>query len=146
MDTITAIAYKHYLSRGGSLQGAIARLQHKGLIYGSEQGYWLALPLLYQVAFIRSTFIFSVSPCPRVPVSVSTTMFERNCVLVLWIRRAFGLTKDKCLYYFCQPPLVSYFLKLSPKEKPPVTINYATNGCQQKPPQSINSQIKQRHV
>ncbi|MEP0754729.1 hypothetical protein NDA03_21165 [Trichocoleus sp. Lan] len=39
MDTITAIAHKHYLSRGGSLQGAIARLQHKGLIYGSEQGY-----------------------------------------------------------------------------------------------------------
>jgi hypothetical protein len=36
---------KHYLSRGGSLQGAIAGLQHKGLIYGSEQGYRLALPL-----------------------------------------------------------------------------------------------------
>jgi len=36
---------KHYLSRGGSLQGAIAGLQHKGLIYGSEQGYQLALPL-----------------------------------------------------------------------------------------------------
>ncbi|MBD2063997.1 ATP-binding protein [Funiculus sociatus GB2-A5] len=36
---------KHYLSRGGSRQGAIAGLQHKGLIYGSEQGYRLALPL-----------------------------------------------------------------------------------------------------
>lgn len=36
---------KHYLSRGGSLQGAIAGLQHKGLIYGSEQGYQIALPL-----------------------------------------------------------------------------------------------------
>jgi hypothetical protein len=36
---------KHYLSRGGSLQGAIAGLQHKGLIYGAEQGYRLALPL-----------------------------------------------------------------------------------------------------
>lgn len=38
--------HKHYLSRGGSLQGAIAGLQHKGLIYGSEQHYRLALPLL----------------------------------------------------------------------------------------------------
>lgn len=38
--------HKHYLSRGGSLQGAIAGLQHKGLIYGSEQNYRLALPLL----------------------------------------------------------------------------------------------------
>lgn len=37
--------HKHYLSRGGSLQGAIAGLQHKGLIYGAEQGYQLALPL-----------------------------------------------------------------------------------------------------
>ncbi|MBD1899313.1 ATP-binding protein [Trichocoleus sp. DQ-A3] len=37
--------HKHCLSRGGSLQGAIAGLQHKGLIYGSEQGYRLALPL-----------------------------------------------------------------------------------------------------
>lgn len=38
--------HKHGLSRGGSLQGAIAGLQHKGLIYGSEQGYRLALPIL----------------------------------------------------------------------------------------------------
>lgn len=37
--------HQHCLSRGGSLQGAIAGLQHKGLIYGSEQGYRLALPL-----------------------------------------------------------------------------------------------------
>lgn len=38
--------HKHGLSRGGSLQGALIGLQHKGLIYGSEQGYRLALPLL----------------------------------------------------------------------------------------------------
>nr|WP_202896014.1 ATP-binding protein [Iningainema tapete] len=37
---------KHRLSRGGSLQGAITGLQQKGLIYGNEQGYRLALPLL----------------------------------------------------------------------------------------------------
>ncbi len=36
---------KHCLSRGGSLQGALIGLQHKGLIYGSELGYRLALPL-----------------------------------------------------------------------------------------------------
>jgi hypothetical protein len=38
--------HKHSLSRGGSLQGALTGLQQKGLIYGSEQGYRLALPLL----------------------------------------------------------------------------------------------------
>ena len=37
---------KHYLPRGGSLQGAIASLQHKGLIYGADLGYKIALPLL----------------------------------------------------------------------------------------------------
>ncbi|MBD2293020.1 ATP-binding protein [Anabaena sphaerica FACHB-251] len=37
---------KHGLSRGGSLQGALTGLQHKGLIYSAEQGYRLALPLL----------------------------------------------------------------------------------------------------
>ena len=37
---------KHSLSRGGSLQGALTSLQQKGLIYGAEQGYQLALPLL----------------------------------------------------------------------------------------------------
>jgi hypothetical protein len=37
---------KHGLSRGGSLQGALSGLQHKGLIYNAEQGYRLALPLL----------------------------------------------------------------------------------------------------
>ncbi|BAY91486.1 MULTISPECIES: ATP-binding protein [unclassified Tolypothrix] len=37
---------KHGLSRGGSLQGALTGLQHKGLIYNAEQGYRLALPLL----------------------------------------------------------------------------------------------------
>ncbi|MBE9166185.1 ATP-binding protein [Pleurocapsales cyanobacterium LEGE 06147] len=36
---------KHHLSRGGSLQGAIAGLQHKGLIYGAELDYRIALPL-----------------------------------------------------------------------------------------------------
>ncbi|MBD2104783.1 ATP-binding protein [Leptolyngbya sp. FACHB-261] len=38
--------HKHCLSRGGSLQGALAGLQQKGLLYGSDQGYRLALPLL----------------------------------------------------------------------------------------------------
>ncbi|WP_315790768.1 ATP-binding protein [Fischerella sp. JS2] len=37
---------KHGLSRGGSLQGALTGLQHKGLIYGAEQRYKMALPLL----------------------------------------------------------------------------------------------------
>jgi hypothetical protein len=37
---------KNGLSRGGSLQGALNGLQHKGLIYSAEQGYQLALPLL----------------------------------------------------------------------------------------------------
>jgi hypothetical protein len=37
---------KHGLSRGGSLQGSLTGLQHKGLIYSAEQGYQLALPLL----------------------------------------------------------------------------------------------------
>lgn len=36
---------KHSLCRGGSLQGAIAGLQHKGLIYGAELDYRPALPL-----------------------------------------------------------------------------------------------------
>jgi hypothetical protein len=36
---------KHSLSRGGTLQGALLGLQHKGLIYGAEYGYRLALPL-----------------------------------------------------------------------------------------------------
>ena len=37
---------KHGLSRGGSLQGALTGLQHKGLIYDAEHGYRLAMPLL----------------------------------------------------------------------------------------------------
>ncbi len=37
---------KHNLSRGGSLQGALASLEHKGLVYGSKYGYRIALPLL----------------------------------------------------------------------------------------------------
>jgi hypothetical protein len=37
---------KHCLSRGGSLQGALVGLQHKGLIYSAEQKYQLALPLM----------------------------------------------------------------------------------------------------
>ncbi|HEY9910079.1 MAG TPA: hypothetical protein V6D18_20995 [Thermosynechococcaceae cyanobacterium] len=37
---------KHQLSRGGGLQGALASLEQKGLVYGSEYGYRIALPLL----------------------------------------------------------------------------------------------------
>jgi hypothetical protein len=37
---------KHHLSRGGSLQGALASLQQKGLMYGQEYGYRIAMPLL----------------------------------------------------------------------------------------------------
>lgn len=37
---------KHRLSRGGSLQGALASLEHKGLVYGSKYSYQIALPLL----------------------------------------------------------------------------------------------------
>lgn len=37
---------KHQLSRGGSLQGALSSLEQKGLIYGAEMGYRIALPLL----------------------------------------------------------------------------------------------------
>ncbi len=36
---------KHYLSRGGSLQGALSSLEQKGLIYGSHLGYRVSLPL-----------------------------------------------------------------------------------------------------
>jgi hypothetical protein len=36
---------KHQLSRGGGLQGALAGLEQKGLIYGAKYGYKLALPL-----------------------------------------------------------------------------------------------------
>jgi hypothetical protein len=37
---------KHQLSRGGGLQGALASLEQKGLVYGPQQGYRIALPLL----------------------------------------------------------------------------------------------------
>jgi hypothetical protein len=37
---------KHRLSKGGSLQGALASLQQKGLVYGPEQGYRITLPML----------------------------------------------------------------------------------------------------
>lgn len=37
---------RHGLSRGGSLQGALASLQQKGLVYGPELGYRVTLPLL----------------------------------------------------------------------------------------------------
>lgn len=37
---------KHHLSRGGGLQGALASLEQKGLVYGAEQSYRIALPLL----------------------------------------------------------------------------------------------------
>jgi hypothetical protein len=37
---------KHNLSRGGGLQGALASLEQKGLVYGAEQRYQIALPML----------------------------------------------------------------------------------------------------
>lgn len=37
---------KHYLSRGGSLQGALSSLEQKGLLYGPQLGYRVSLPLL----------------------------------------------------------------------------------------------------
>jgi hypothetical protein len=36
---------KHQLSKGGGLQGALASLCQKGLIYGSREKYQIALPL-----------------------------------------------------------------------------------------------------
>lgn len=37
---------KHQLSRGGGLQGALASLQQKGLVYGAEHGYRITTPWL----------------------------------------------------------------------------------------------------
>jgi hypothetical protein len=37
---------KHQLSKGGGLQGALAGLEQKGLIYGDKYSYSLAMPLL----------------------------------------------------------------------------------------------------
>jgi hypothetical protein len=37
---------KHQLSRGGTVQGALLSLEHKGLIYGADRGYAIALPML----------------------------------------------------------------------------------------------------
>jgi hypothetical protein len=37
---------KHQLSRGGGLQGALTSLEQKGLIYGPQFGYRIALPIL----------------------------------------------------------------------------------------------------
>jgi hypothetical protein len=37
---------KHQLSKGGGLQGALVGLEQKGLIYGGELGYQVAMPLL----------------------------------------------------------------------------------------------------
>jgi hypothetical protein len=37
---------KHQLSKGGGLQGALAGLEQKGLIYGAKYGYCVAMPLL----------------------------------------------------------------------------------------------------
>ncbi len=47
-DSPQASAYikKHQLSRGGGLQGALNSLEQKGLIYGPQYGYHIALPLL----------------------------------------------------------------------------------------------------
>jgi hypothetical protein len=36
---------KHQLSKGGGLQGALASLEQKGLLYGPKEGYAIALPL-----------------------------------------------------------------------------------------------------
>jgi hypothetical protein len=47
-DSPHALHYikKHQFSRGGSLQGALNSLQQKGLIYGPQYGYRVALPFL----------------------------------------------------------------------------------------------------
>jgi hypothetical protein len=47
-DSPQASAYikKHQLSRGGGLQGALNSLEQKGLIYGPQFSYRIALPLL----------------------------------------------------------------------------------------------------
>jgi len=47
-DSPQANAYikKHQLSRGGGLQGALTSLEQKGLIYGPQFSYRIALPLL----------------------------------------------------------------------------------------------------
>ncbi len=37
---------KHQLSKGGSLQGALESLEQKGLVYGAQYGYRIALPML----------------------------------------------------------------------------------------------------
>lgn len=37
---------KHQLTRGGGLQGALASLEQKGLLYGARYGYRIALPFL----------------------------------------------------------------------------------------------------
>ncbi|WP_088888784.1 ATP-binding protein [Leptolyngbya ohadii] len=37
---------KHQLSRGGGLQGALAALEQKGLLYGAQYGYQIAMPFL----------------------------------------------------------------------------------------------------
>lgn len=37
---------KHQLTRGGGLQGALASLEQKGLLYGPQYGYRVALPFL----------------------------------------------------------------------------------------------------
>ncbi len=42
----SAYIKKHQLSRGGGLQGALTSLEEKGLIYGPQFGYRIALPLL----------------------------------------------------------------------------------------------------
>jgi hypothetical protein len=36
---------KHQLSKGGGLQGALASLEHKGLLYGPKEKYAITLPL-----------------------------------------------------------------------------------------------------
>lgn len=48
-DSPQASAYikKHQLSRGGGLQGALNSLEQKGLIYGPQLSYQIALPLFH---------------------------------------------------------------------------------------------------
>jgi hypothetical protein len=48
-DSPQSSAYikKHQLSRGGGLQGALNSLEQKGLIYGPQFSYHIALPLLH---------------------------------------------------------------------------------------------------
>jgi len=62
-DTPHAREYiqKHHLSRGGGLQGALASLQQKGLVYGPEYGYRITMPLL--AVWLRQTMNMEQTNC-----------------------------------------------------------------------------------